>query len=66
VVKLALSLVQLNKPKEACQALAEIDRRYPQASAAAKDRAAAARQKAACAAEGDVEPQPRPHRRRGA
>jgi tol-pal system protein YbgF len=49
VVKLALSLVQLNKPKEACGALSEFDRRYPHASPAAQARAAAARQKAGCA-----------------
>jgi tol-pal system protein YbgF len=48
VVKLSLSLVQLNRPKEACGALAEFDRRYPHASPAAKDRADAARQKAGC------------------
>ena len=48
VVKLSLSLAQLNKPKEACGALAEFARRYPAASPAAKDRASAARQKIAC------------------
>jgi tol-pal system protein YbgF len=49
IVKLSLSLTALNKPKEACGALAEMGRRYPHASAAAKARADAARQKAGCA-----------------
>ncbi len=49
VVKLSLSLVQLNRRKDACDALAAFDRRYPQASPAARTRAAAARQKAGCA-----------------
>jgi tol-pal system protein YbgF len=48
VVKLSLSLAQLNKPKEACAALAEFDRRYPHAQPAAKARADAARQKVGC------------------
>ncbi|MDR3511266.1 MAG: tol-pal system protein YbgF [Caulobacteraceae bacterium] len=49
VVKLSLSLVQLKQPKQACGALAELDRHYPHATPAAKARAAAARQKAGCA-----------------
>ena len=47
-VKLALSLAELNRPKEACGALNEFDRRYAKAPAATKDRAAAARVKAKC------------------
>ena len=49
-VKLSLSLLSLNKPTEACQALGEFDRHYAKASAAEKARAAAARIKAKCAA----------------
>ena len=48
VVKLSLSLAQLNKPKEACGALSEFARRYPAASPAAKDRAARPSRKASC------------------
>jgi tol-pal system protein YbgF len=48
MVKLALSLVQLNKPTDACAALTEFDRHYPKATPAAKTRAAAARTKAGC------------------
>lgn len=48
VVKLSLSLLQLNKPVEACAALGEFDRHYAKAAAAAKARAAAARIKAKC------------------
>jgi len=48
VVKLSLSLAQLKKPKEACGALTEFARRYPNASPAAQDRASAARQKIGC------------------
>jgi tol-pal system protein YbgF len=49
VVKLGLSLVQMKKNKDACGALAQLGRRYPNASAAVKARADAARQKAGCA-----------------
>jgi tol-pal system protein YbgF len=49
MVKLALSLAQLNKPADACAALTEFDRHYPKAAPAAKARAAAARTKAGCA-----------------
>jgi tol-pal system protein YbgF len=49
VVKLAASLVELNKPADACGALGEFDRRYPHAAAALKARAAATRLKAKCA-----------------
>jgi tol-pal system protein YbgF len=49
VVKLALSLVELNRTKDACGALHEFGRRYPHAADAAKARAEAARQKAGCA-----------------
>ena len=49
VVKLSLSLVQLNKSQDACGTLAEFARHYPKANAAAKRNAAAARVKAGCA-----------------
>ena len=49
-VKLALSLLELNKPTEACAALGEFDRHYARAGAPAKARAAAARIRAKCAA----------------
>lgn len=48
MVKLSLSLTQMNRTKDACNALIELPRRYPHASAAAQARAAAARQKAGC------------------
>jgi tol-pal system protein YbgF len=48
-VKLALALMELNKPTQACQALGEFDRHYPRASAPEKARAAGARIKAKCA-----------------
>lgn len=47
-VKLSLSLIALNKPKEACAALGEFDRHYAKANTAEKARAAAARIKAKC------------------
>ena len=50
VVKLSLALAELHKTKDACGALAELDRHYPKASATTKAHAAAARAKAACAA----------------
>ena len=50
VVKLAQSLVQLNKAPDACGALGEFARRYPKAPAALKSRAAGIRAKAQCAA----------------
>ena len=49
VAKLALSLVQQNKSADACGALAEFNRHYPQAAPAAKQRIAAAKAKAGCA-----------------
>ena len=49
-VKLALSLLELNKPTDACAALGEFDRHFAKAGAPAKVRAAAARIKAKCAA----------------
>ncbi len=49
-VKLALSLMELNKPADACATLVEFDHHYAKASPAAKARAAAARIKAKCAA----------------
>ena len=48
VVRLALSLVELNRTQEACAALNEFDRRYAKAPAATKARASAAREKAKC------------------
>jgi tol-pal system protein YbgF len=49
VVKLALSLQQLNRPTDACAALGEFDRHYAKSGgAAAKARADAARIKAKC------------------
>jgi len=50
VVKLSQSLVELNKPADACGALGEFDRRYRNASPALKARAAAVRLKAQCPA----------------
>ncbi|HEY8614919.1 tol-pal system protein YbgF [Phenylobacterium sp.] len=50
VVELARSLVALKKPADACQALAELPKRYPKAPAAVSSRAAAARTQAKCAA----------------
>jgi tol-pal system protein YbgF len=49
VVKLSQSLLELNKPTEACGALGELSRRYPSAAPALKARAAATRAKAKCA-----------------
>jgi tol-pal system protein YbgF len=48
VVKLSQSLIKLNKPTDACGALAELDRRYPAASPTVKAHAAAARASAGC------------------
>ena len=48
LVKLSLSLVQLKQGKQACSALAEFSRRYPAATAEAKRRADAAKDKAGC------------------
>jgi tol-pal system protein YbgF len=48
VVKLSLSLIQLNRPKDACAALAEFSRHYAKGNPAAKGRADAARIKAKC------------------
>lgn len=50
VVELARSLTAIKKPTDACQTLAEFDRRYPKATAGVKGRAAAARTQAKCAA----------------
>ena len=49
MVKLSRSLVQLNKPQDACRALDDFARRYPGASAPVKARAATVRQSAMCA-----------------
>jgi len=48
MVKLSLSMVELNKRAEACATLSELERHYPKAPPADKARAAAARVKAAC------------------
>jgi tol-pal system protein YbgF len=50
MVKLSLALVELNKQKDACGALAELDRHYPKASPTTKTHASAARVRAGCAA----------------
>ena len=50
VVKLARALVALNKPTDACRALDEFDRRYPDAAAGAKTRAQTVRAAAKCKA----------------
>ena len=50
VVRLSMALIELNKSKDACGALAELDRHYPRASPTTKAHAAAARAKASCAA----------------
>lgn len=49
VVELARSLVQLKKAPDACQALAELPRRYPKAMPAIKERAANIKLQAKCA-----------------
>jgi tol-pal system protein YbgF len=49
-LELARSLIALKKPADACQALAELDKRYPKASAAVQSRAKTARIQAKCAA----------------
>lgn len=50
VVELSRSLIALKKPNDACQTLAEFQRRYPKAPATVASRAAAARTQAKCAA----------------
>ena len=50
VVKLARTLVALNKPTDACRALDEFARRYPDAPAGAKTRAQSVRAAAKCRA----------------
>ena len=50
VVKLARALVALNKPTDACRALDEFVRRYPDASTPAKTRAQSVRAAAKCKA----------------
>jgi tol-pal system protein YbgF len=49
VVELSRSLIALKKPADACQTLAELGRRYPKATPAVMNRAAAARTQAKCA-----------------
>ncbi|MFN3511793.1 MAG: tol-pal system protein YbgF [Phenylobacterium sp.] len=49
-VELARSLIALRRTTDACQTLAEFDKRYPRAPAAVKTRATAARTQAKCAA----------------
>jgi tol-pal system protein YbgF len=48
VVELGRALVELKKPTDACEALAEVNRKYPKAPPAVKSRAAAVRLKAKC------------------
>jgi tol-pal system protein YbgF len=48
VVELGRALVELKKPTDACEALGEVNRKYPKAPAAVKSRAAAVRLKAKC------------------
>ena len=48
VVELARSLVQLKKPTDACQTIAELGRKYPKAPAAVTSRAATVRLQAKC------------------
>jgi tol-pal system protein YbgF len=48
VVELGRSLVQLKKPDDACQTLAELKRKYPKAPAAITSRAATVRLQAKC------------------
>jgi tol-pal system protein YbgF len=50
VVELSRALVALKKGPDACQALAELPRKYPKAPAGIKTRAAAVREQARCAA----------------
>jgi tol-pal system protein YbgF len=48
VVELSRSLAALKKPADACQTLAELNRKYPKAPASVKTRAAAVRAQAKC------------------
>jgi tol-pal system protein YbgF len=50
VVELSRALVALKKGPDACQALAELPKKYPKAPAGIKTRAAAVREQAKCAA----------------
>lgn len=50
VVELSRSLIALKRTTQACQTLAELARRYPNAAAGVKSRAASARTQAKCAA----------------
>jgi tol-pal system protein YbgF len=50
VVELSRALVALKKGSDACQALAELPKKYPKAAAGIKTRAAAVREQARCAA----------------
>jgi tol-pal system protein YbgF len=50
VVELSRSLMALKRTTQACQTLAELTRRYPNAAAGVKSRAAATRTQAKCAA----------------
>ncbi len=49
-MELSRSLIQIKKPEDACQTLAELAKRYPKAPPAVMSRAAAARSQAKCAA----------------
>jgi TolA-binding protein len=48
VLDLSRSLIDMKKPADACQTLAELARRYPKATTDVKNRAAAARAAASC------------------
>ena len=48
MLKLGMSLAQLNKKQDACGAFAEVDRRYPSAAQAVKQTAARERQRNGC------------------
>ncbi|HUZ11639.1 MAG TPA: tetratricopeptide repeat protein [Caulobacteraceae bacterium] len=48
VLELSRSLIALGKPGDACQTLAELQRRYPRAAPAVRAHAAAARREARC------------------
>jgi tol-pal system protein YbgF len=50
VLKLARSLIGMDKAKDACRTLDELDKRYPDAPRTVKTRAAAARSQAGCGA----------------
>jgi tol-pal system protein YbgF len=60
VLKLARSLVEMQKAPEACRTLDELGKRYPDAPRAIKTRAGEVRVKAACTAEAEKAPAKKP------